>query len=60
METDTIGERDVMTVDEAAVFLRVGRDALYDAIGRHEIPHVRIGRVIRLSRRALERIFNRQ
>lgn len=44
---------DVMTVDEAAVFLRIGRNALYDAIGRGDVPHRRIGKTIRLSRAAL-------
>lgn len=46
---------DVMTVEEGAVFLRIGRNALYDAIGRGEVPHRRIGRMIRLSRAALVR-----
>jgi excisionase family DNA binding protein len=44
---------DVMTVDEAAMFLRIGRNALYDAIGRGDVPHRRIGKTIRLSRAAL-------
>jgi excisionase family DNA binding protein len=44
---------DVMTVEEAAVFLRIGRNALYDAIGRGDVPHRRIGKTIRLSRSAL-------
>jgi excisionase family DNA binding protein len=44
---------DVMTVEEAAVFLRIGRNALYDAIGRGDVPHRRIGKTIRLSRLAL-------
>ena len=44
---------DVMTVDEAAAFLRIGRNALYDAIGRGDVPHRRIGKTIRLSRSAL-------
>jgi len=47
------GNGDVMTVDEAAVFLRIGRNALYDAIGRGDVPHRRIGKTIRLSRSAL-------
>lgn len=46
-------KEDVLTVDEAAAFLRIGRNQLYDAIGRLEIPHRRIGRTIRLSRNAL-------
>lgn len=44
---------DVLTVEEAAVFLRIGRNALYDAIGRGDVPHRRIGKTIRLSRTAL-------
>jgi excisionase family DNA binding protein len=43
---------DVMTVEEGAAFLRVGRNQLYDAIGRGEVPHRRIGRTIRLSKTA--------
>lgn len=46
---------DVLTVEQAAKFLRLGRNAVYDAIGRGEIPHRRIGRSIRLSRVALLR-----
>ena len=49
------GDADVMTVAEGARFLRVGRNAVYDAIGRGEIPHRRIGKNIRLSREALVR-----
>jgi len=46
---------DVLTVEQAAKFLRLGRNAIYDAVGRGEIPHRRIGRSIRLSRVALLR-----
>ena len=54
--TDNSGalqDADVLTVEQAAKFLRLGRNAVYDAIGRGEIPHRRIGRAIRLSRAAL-------
>lgn len=44
---------EILTVNEAAEFLRIGRNQLYDAIGRGEVPHKRIGRSIRLSRTAL-------
>jgi len=46
---------DVLTVEEGAEFLRIGRNQLYDAIGRGEVPHRRIGKSIRLSRAALVR-----
>lgn len=44
---------DVLNVREASALLRVGLNQLYEAIGRGEVPHVRIGKTIRLSRRAL-------
>lgn len=47
------GDDDVLTVDEAARMLKVGRNALYEACGRNEIPHRRVGRLIRFSRAAL-------
>lgn len=55
--TDDSGvpQDDVLTVEQAAKFLRLGRNAVYDAIGRGEIPHRRIGRSIRLSRVVLLR-----
>jgi excisionase family DNA binding protein len=43
----------VLTVPEAAKLLRVGRNSLYEAIRRGEVPHRRIGRKILLSRSAL-------
>lgn len=48
-------EPEVMIVEEAADFLRVGRNQLYDAVGRGDLPHGRIGKTIRLSRSALVR-----
>lgn len=46
-------DSDVMNVEDAARFLGVGRNSLYDAIGRNEVPHRKIGKLIRLSRAAL-------
>ena len=46
---------DVLTVPEAAKLLRVGRNGLYEAIARGEVPHRRIGRKILLSQTAIVR-----
>lgn len=46
---------DVITVVEAAKLLKIGRNAVYDAIKRGELPHLRIGKHIRLSRQAVMR-----
>jgi excisionase family DNA binding protein len=44
---------EVLTVREAAGILRVGRNQLYQAVARGEIPAVRIGRTIRIPKHAL-------
>ena len=44
---------EVLTVREAAAILRVGRNQLYQAVGRGELGAVRIGRSIRIPKQAL-------
>ena len=44
---------EVLTVAEAAVLLRVGRNQVYALAGRNEIPHRRLGKHLRFTRRAL-------
>lgn len=44
---------DVLTVEQAMALLKIGRRAIYTAVGRNQIPHRRVGRHIRFSRSAL-------
>jgi excisionase family DNA binding protein len=44
---------EVLTAREAAAILRVGRNQLYQAVGRGELSAVRIGRSIRIPKQAL-------
>jgi excisionase family DNA binding protein len=44
---------DVLTADEAAVFLGVDRNTVYDYAGRGVIPHQRLGKRILFGRAAL-------
>lgn len=46
---------DVLDVAGAMAVLRVGRDAVYAGCARREIPHRRVGKVLRFSRAALMR-----
>lgn len=48
-------EQDAMAALEASQFLGVSRQALYEAAGRQEVPHRRIGKRYVFSRRALVR-----
>ncbi len=43
----------VLTVEETAEVLRISRGSAYEGIRTGEIPHVRIGRTIRIPRHAL-------
>lgn len=45
---------DVLTVEEAAAVLRIGRSAAYEAARSGDLPCVRIGRSLRVPRYALE------
>ncbi|MBI3653810.1 MAG: helix-turn-helix domain-containing protein [Acidobacteria bacterium] len=51
-ETDIPGD-EILTLEEAAAFLKVGKRNLYYHIERGSIPLLKAGRLIRFSRRAL-------
>ena len=51
-------EQHVMTVEEAAVILRISRNGAYEAVKRGEIPSIRIGRRILVPRIAFEKMLN--
>lgn len=44
---------DVLNVDQVADLLGLGRNTVYDAANRGEIPHRRIGRRLLFSRTAV-------
>lgn len=49
----TLMEELTVTVDDAAVLLRLSRHGAYAAIRKGQIPSIRIGRVIRVPTAAL-------
>ena len=48
---------DIMTVAQVARLMGVGRYAAKQAIRRHQLPAVFIGRQLRISKAALERLL---
>jgi excisionase family DNA binding protein len=50
-------ERRVVTLDEAAVLLRISRGSAYQAAKSREIPTIRIGRRLLVPLAALERML---
>lgn len=53
-EAMTKAQPDVLTVEEARARLRMGRNAIYDALARNEIPNIRVGRKYLVPRVAFE------
>jgi excisionase family DNA binding protein len=54
----TLTPCDVLTVEEVATLLKIGRNAVYEAVARNQLPHRRIGKQIRFSRDAIMRWFD--
>lgn len=54
MTKNTKPTPDVLTVEEARKRLRIGRNAIYEALARNEIPSIRIGRKYLVPRVAFE------
>lgn len=48
-----------LTVSEVSRLLNLSRGSTYEAIRRGEIPHIRIGRRILISKKAFDRFLNR-
>ena len=53
----TAPERRVVTLNEAALILRISRGSAYEAAKRKEIPTIRIGRRLLVPSAALERLL---
>ncbi len=50
----------LLTVREAAQLLRISRNLAYELVAQGHLPHVRLGRVIRVPRHGLEMWIARQ
>jgi excisionase family DNA binding protein len=51
-------DRTVLTIEEVASLLRIGRTGAYEAARRGELPIVRIGRRMLVPRAALDKLLN--
>lgn len=49
-----MSERMLMRVEEVAQALGIGRSTVFEMIGRRELPVLRIGRLVRIPRHALD------
>ncbi len=53
MSATTTDDDDVIDVSAAMTVLKLGRNAVYDGCARGQIPHRRIGKLLRFSRSGL-------
>ena len=53
IQTTTLEHREFLSVNDAADLLGVGRNTLYEAIARGEIPAIHVGRRILIRKQAL-------
>lgn len=51
---------DLLTVEEAAHFLRISRGLAYQEVHSGEIPSIRIGRTIRIPKHRLKQLVEAQ
>ena len=51
-------ERATVTVEQAAQILGIGRNSAYEAVRRGQIPAIRLGKRLVISRAALERLLS--
>ena len=57
MVASNSGDRQTLTVEEAAAVLGIGRNSAYQAVASGQLPVIRIGRRLLLPRAALERLL---
>lgn len=51
---------DILTVEEAAKYLRLKRSTAYELVKQGAIPSVKLGRQIRVPKSGIVNLFNRQ
>ena len=50
----------LLTVDEAAALLRISSNSAYALVRQHRLPHVRVGRTIRIPSARLREWIDRE
>jgi putative molybdopterin biosynthesis protein len=53
-------EDPVLTIPEVAHYLKMSKSKIYDLVSRKEIPHLKIGRNVRIRQADLQRWMEKQ
>ena len=55
-----LSEDKIFTVPEVAAYLKISKSKIYYLVSRKEIPHLKIGRNVRIRQADLQRWLDRQ
>lgn len=50
----------LITVKQAAIYLSLSQQTVYNLVQRNDIPFVRIGRAVRIDKNALDEMLNEE
>ena len=53
-------EDPILTIPEVARYLKISKSKIYSLVSREEIPHLKIGRNVRIRRKDLQAWIERQ
>jgi len=53
-------EDPILTIPEVARYLKISKSKLYSLVSREEIPHLKIGRNVRIRRKDLQAWMEKQ
>ncbi|GKS62893.1 hypothetical protein YTPLAS72_01970 [Nitrospira sp.] len=60
MESDSLIERRLLTIQEASRYTGLSVHTLYTMVGQRRVPHVKLGRLVKFDREALEKWIKQQ
>ena len=53
-------EDQIFTIPEVAAYLKISKSKIYSLVSREEIPHLKIGRNVRIRRKDLQAWIEKQ
>ena len=60
MKNESLIERRLMTIQEASQYTGLSTHTLYTMVSQKRIPHVKLGRLVKFDREALEKWIKQQ
>ena len=58
--TPILSQDPILTVPEVSAYLKISKSKIYYLVSKQEIPHLKIGRNVRIRQKDLQRWMERQ